>query len=400
MTAVAGPVNHTSRRSAELTIPNLQQTKQLLNIHELQQQITKTADDQQQKTEDSQYASVLELYEEIRQFFTEYLDLPNDVFYDILTAWTLTTWRTSQMNECAYLLFRGKHATGKSRALELLEAICYKPCLASCISKSAIYRQIDQHGLTTFLLDEFDQYNKEKRDVLLSILNAGYRKTGKAVVVDPNDKNKVKEYPCFGPKAISMIKEVQGAFHSRCIHIPMMRNIKRVPCIIEDPAKLRLKLNLYKEKTKDTPLEKCYDMLYEAGVKHGRHIELFNALVAVTPTEKRETIIEYAKELYQDLLDEDQASLFKEIYNAIKHALTITDFPGKISIQDVADHLNQTRQDNQISNRLVGSLLTTIGLNKKCNYIHNKRGRKITARIIERLDKIYGDPQQTLKEEG
>ena len=78
------------------------------------------------------------------------------------------------------------------------------------------------------MIDEFDQYSREKRELLLSVLNNGYVRGKYAILCDQHDRNKVKRFPVFGPKAVATIRSTQAAFTSRGIEIPMVKNIRRV----------------------------------------------------------------------------------------------------------------------------------------------------------------------------
>ena len=373
-------------------------------VHKQQGLVNETIEDHKNRAKKAfeerrrraEYKGPEDLYEKIHQFIYDHADLTNTIYYDILTSWILTTWRTDEMQECAYIQLRGPRSTGKTRTQMTLEQLCKNPLSSAVITAAAIFRKLNE-GSFTFFLDEFDMTSKERLEVILGVLNSGYKKGRKAILCDKHDRNKVKEYDCFGPKCIATIKGVQSAFDSRCIHLEMTRNIRPVKFQIDTQDAQAIHYQIQEWSGLAEPLEDCHKLLYDAGIKDGRLCELFNALIAVTPHNKRGPIIAHAKELYEDLLEEDQTSLYKEIYDAITVALNTSPEQDKISVQAVADQLNLTRQDKPISNRKIGALLSTIGLTKKCRIgKNNLRGRKLNTTIIERLNHIYGPPQQTL----
>ena len=58
---------------------------------------------------------------------------------------------------------------------------------------------------------------------------------------------------------------------------------------------------------------------------------------------------------------------------------------------DVAVNLNMGRRDhNQISNRNVGELLSTMGLQKRIRFSDGRSGRIVTDKLLKRLEKRFG----------
>lgn len=72
------------------------------------------------------YSNDEELYEEVKRFIYEHIDLPDPAGYDVLACWVLATWLIELWKSAPYLQFYGPHETGKTRSLEALSAISYR----------------------------------------------------------------------------------------------------------------------------------------------------------------------------------------------------------------------------------------------------------------------------------
>ncbi len=106
-------------------------------------------------SEPVEYGSYDELIAEIRSYIHKYVDLSEQ--FEVVTAhYVLLTWLYDQFNELPYLRVRGDYGTGKTRFLQVVGAICYKPIFVSGASTvSPIFHLLDTFR-GTLILDEAD----------------------------------------------------------------------------------------------------------------------------------------------------------------------------------------------------------------------------------------------------
>ena len=98
--------------------------------------------------EPEEYGSQKELAEEVRIFIHRYVDL-SDGFEAIASYYVLFTWLHDGFNELPYLRVRGDYGTGKTRFLQTVGSICYRPIFASGASTlSPIFHMLDMFGGT------------------------------------------------------------------------------------------------------------------------------------------------------------------------------------------------------------------------------------------------------------
>lgn len=123
-------------------------------------------------TEPILYGNEGKLIADIRCFIHCYVDL-SPIFEKIATYYVLFSWLYDAFNELRYLRLRGDFGTGKTRALLVIGAICYKPFFASGASTvSPIFHTLDAFR-GTLIFDEADFRFSDERAEIVKILNNG-----------------------------------------------------------------------------------------------------------------------------------------------------------------------------------------------------------------------------------
>lgn len=161
-----------------------------------------------------EYGSEERLISEIRNFIHKHVDV-STLFEQIATYYVLFSWIYDDFDELPYLRVRGDAGSGKSRFLETVGSICYKPIFASAASTvSPLFRMIDAiQG--TLIVDEGDFRVSDEKAEVVKILNNGISKRFAVLRSEsPNGKTFVpRAYKVFGPKLIS----TRGYFEDRAL---------------------------------------------------------------------------------------------------------------------------------------------------------------------------------------
>jgi hypothetical protein len=161
------------------------------------------------------YSSVQKLIELIKAHIHGYLEL-SPVDEEIAAYYVLLTWRYDFFGALPYLRFHGDWGAGKSRALQTIGSICYRPMfVAGATGPAPIFRMIDRYQ-GTLILDEADNMGDE----VIKILNCGY-KTGTPVIrCDKDTSFDPVSYLVYGPKIIGTRQRFRDvALESRCLTI-------------------------------------------------------------------------------------------------------------------------------------------------------------------------------------
>lgn len=183
-----------------------------------------------------------ELVEEVRKTFHRYVDV--DPFFERLASYYVVfTWLYDCFNVVPYIRFRGDYGTGKSRALTVMGALCFRPMRASgAATVSPIFRMLDQWR-GTLLLEEADYAASDFTQDIVKILNTGYDRD-QAVVLRSGDKMSGFEpeaFIVFGPKLVAMRGEYKDrALISRFLTKDMGGATTRADIPIELPKEFKL----------------------------------------------------------------------------------------------------------------------------------------------------------------
>jgi hypothetical protein len=170
------------------------------------------------------------LLEETYDALTRYV-----VFPDVAAAVAVTLWVAASHAQPAW-----EHATrlaikspvkrcGKSRLLDLAEALCHQPLPTVNVSVAALVRSINEDDPPTLLLDEADTIFGKRRgeraeaaEDLRGILNAGHKRGGKYRRWD-QARRQPEECPTFSMAALAGIGDLPDTIEDRAVIVTMRR---------------------------------------------------------------------------------------------------------------------------------------------------------------------------------
>jgi hypothetical protein len=164
---------------------------------------------------------------DMEAFINRYVELPADAA-SIAVEVVLLTWVYDAFDDLPYLAFRTADCgRGKSRALETVGALCYRPLfVGGGSSAAATLRMIDVFG-GTLIADEFDQgRDSDLATAIAQILNQGFQRNRPLVKCD-GESNQPRAFRCFGPKIFALRKRLgDDATESRTISIYMKQRTR------------------------------------------------------------------------------------------------------------------------------------------------------------------------------
>jgi len=291
-----------------------------------------------------EYGSEAELLKEIQDFIYRYVDL-SPFFQKLSSYYVLFSWVYDCFNEVPYLRFIGDTGSGKSRAVETIGSLCYKPIFATGgASVSPIFRILDLFR-GTLLLDEADyRFSDEKAD-MIKILNCGNTSTFPVLRSESNSKSKEFNpvaFKVFGPKVFDTrgyFKDV--ALENRCITEEMGQTKLResIPINIPDSFKteaLQIRNKLLMFRFKNYGQKKINPDLIDRSIEP-RLNQIIIPLASVisdgqTLKQLKESIKEYNDQLISDRGMEEVAQIL-EIIKGIKHPKQ--DSPIQLTISNI-----------------------------------------------------------------
>ncbi len=148
------------------------------------------------------YESEEEILKEVQDFIHKYLDI-SEVFEQIATYYVLFTWMYDRFNEVPYLRAIGDFGSGKSRFLQSIGILCYKPIFTGgATTPSPIFRIVNEVK-GTLIIDEADFKFSDMTSEIVKILNTGYQKGMPVLRSEGKGTFEVKAYDVFCPKIVA-----------------------------------------------------------------------------------------------------------------------------------------------------------------------------------------------------
>jgi len=153
------------------------------------------------------------ILDKVESFIRRFIRLPNESDYTVLTLWIFHTYFLHKLRTTPRLaIISPEYGCGKSRVLEVLEALSFKGEKLDHFTRSYLFRTIEMirketNKSPTLLLDELDTVwgNKsEEGETVRAFVNSGYRDSGFYGITEGEGKNrKPTKFRTFAPVALA-----------------------------------------------------------------------------------------------------------------------------------------------------------------------------------------------------
>lgn len=345
-------------------------------------------------SEAKKYRNEQELIKKIQSFIHHYLDVTP--FFEKLSAYyVLFTWVYDGFNELPYLRAIGDFGSGKTRLLQTIGSICYKPIFANgATTVSPIFRLIDGFR-GTLILDEADFHYSEAWSEIVKILNSGHSKGMPVVRSEGGDKKEFepRAFNVFCPKIIATRGYFKDkALESRFIVEEMGHRKLRddipisLPNIFWDEAlELRNYLLMFRLKNfgKKTIDESLVDRSLEPRLN-----QIIVPLASIIDNldlreELKTSVAEYSQQMICDRGMEFEGQIL-EVINELKNSGTTEPLIKQIKdklLEKYGDDFDKKPTDRGIGARI-----------RKSFKLHTQRGRDgyfIPATEKEKLERLF-----------
>ena len=268
-----------------------------------------------------------QLRRQVQAFIHRYASLSPE-FEEIASYYVLMTWVFDAFPEVPYLRLKGDFGTGKSRCLQTIGSLCYKPMFVSGASTvSPIFRIIDAFQ-GTLILDESDFRFSDERAEIIKILNNGNAVGFPVLRSDqaPNKEFNPRAFSVFGPKVIATRRDFDDrALESRCITEVMtgLRVRPGIPLSLptafhEEARAMRNQLLMYRFRSRFTVR---VDSSFSADGLEPRVAQMVRPLLAVAEDEGcRDRMVQWARIQSGSIREERGASVEADLL-AVLHEM-------------------------------------------------------------------------------
>ncbi|GAA3689347.1 DUF3631 domain-containing protein [Microlunatus aurantiacus] len=183
-----------------------------------------------------------ELLDQVEAAICSYVVLPDDHTAAAVVLWIAATHAVPAWNTAPRLVIKApEKRCGKSRLLDLIEALCHRPILTANASPSAVYRSIGEHPSDppTLLIDEADTIFGPKtgdaNEDLRGLLNAGHQRGRPALRWDASSR-RLDRIATFAMAALAGIGNMPDTIDDRAVIVSMRR---RAPDEVVQPYRTR-----------------------------------------------------------------------------------------------------------------------------------------------------------------
>lgn len=168
--------------------------------------------------------------DDLHRFLGRFIAYPSESAAIAHALWIVHAHLVAEFENTPRIAFLSPEpGSGKSRAMELTEALVPRPVLSVNASTAYVFRKIsDEAGLPTLLIDECDAIftggKSDSSEELRGLLNSGYRRGASAGRVAIKGKELVtEEWPSFCAVALAGLNTLPDTILTRSVVVPMKR---------------------------------------------------------------------------------------------------------------------------------------------------------------------------------
>ena len=158
-------------------------------------------------TKPEEYGTNKELDTQIKVFIKKWLDVPDD--YIQFALWNIKrSWVYERFHTLNYLRALGDTGMGKTRFLDTLGYLHYKPIATSGATTAAPIFRIINKWKGTLIMDEADFGKSDESQDIIKIINQGYEKGKFIMRCDKDEHNNINFFDPYGPKILATRKTI------------------------------------------------------------------------------------------------------------------------------------------------------------------------------------------------
>ncbi len=333
----------------------------------------------------AEYGDTAALLPEIEAHIYRYLDV-SDTYRRFAAYYILLSWLYDRFHTIPYLRALGDTGCGKSRFLDVIGGLCYKPISASgCVTPAPIYRMLRRWG-GTLILDEADLKNSDEYNEVVTILNCGFERGRPVIRATKDNPDKVQILPVYGPKVFATRRRFKDpALEARCLTEVMQETARTdIPAVLskdffEEQQELRNKLLLFRFRNyfSINPKARAELDLRDIEPRLRQISTAFLALFANEPQILRDYRA-FIKRHQQELVEQRAATPTGRVVEVLLSTVTavtpVTLVTGEkvlpISSSDLAEKAGMKPQ-------VIGQILKTLGLQTRVAKIYGESKRCI-----------------------
>jgi len=337
---------------------------------------------------------------EINTFIKNYLEMPLDSDYLILSMWVFHTYLIEKFNTTPILYFYGVKETGKSRAGEVLSELAFRAQRLTSLTEATLFRSVELFK-PTLIIDEIKLMGKGGNQGLADLIKTTYKRGLKVSRINLNKygEDQIEYFDTFSPLVICTTETIPDIIESRCILFIMQKNSnpqieRKIDMKWANDLRERLTVFRANYMSKELP-EAQY-------IARGRLNEimfpLYQALLICEPERKSE-FVQIVKRIQKNKDNEEGMELEAEIVKAIDDECR-ENRDSQFLTQAISKRINEFRSENEaISDRVVNNRIRRLGFHKT-RFNNGRMGFRINTERLRCLKNKYQIGNKTEASEG
>jgi len=347
-----------------------------------------------------EYDNDEELEKSIKKHINKWLDIPKDTLQ--LAIWNIKrSWVYERFHTLNYLRALGDTGQGKTRFLDVLGYIHYKPIATSGATTAAPIFRIINKWKPTLIMDEADFSRSDESQDIIKIINQGYEKNKNIMRCDQFDAKKIDFFDPFCPKILATRKSfTDKAVESRCI-TQVMTGTSRddIPFNLNndfwnDSKIIRNKLLMWRFRNYDKI--KPFNNVFPKELSHiePRLKQTFSSFISLFKHDNEQLsvfknfIIKYQDELIDERRNSFDGLIILGIFKLLERGVVDFDIKDIIESGNITDF-----RGNLVKSRSISSRIKAFGFGK--NIVRRvgdstKRCVNLNSVLLSNLFKRYG----------
>jgi len=326
-----------------------------------------------------------ELYDELLAYHKAISELPEDSYYDLITAWDLHTYLLETIEYTPIICLFAVPERGKSRTGKGMIYIAFRGIHVESLRDAYLVR-VANDLMASLFLDVKEIWKKAEKngseDILLHRFEKG-AKVPRVLFPDKGAHRDIVYYSIFGPTIISTNEGIHRILETRAIPINMPDTTRRFE---DDVTPLRAlpfkeKLITFRARHYGKTLP-CIPK--PASGRLGDILKPIQQIMRLARPEREAYFLKLVKRLESEKLIEKADTIEAQILAVLSNLRSNVD-KGMLPVKEITDSFNEDRSDKyKVTYQRIGRRLSAMGFGK----VRTSNGASAIVWDAEKLERI------------
>ncbi|MBU2540928.1 MAG: toprim domain-containing protein [Candidatus Omnitrophica bacterium] len=326
-----------------------------------------------------------ELYDELLAYHKSISELPEDSYYDLITAWDLHTYLLETIEYTPIICLFAVPERGKSRTGKGMIYIAFRGIHVESLRDAYLVR-VANDLMASLFLDVKEIWKKAEKngseDILLHRFEKG-AKVPRVLFPDKGAHRDIVYYSIFGPTIISTNEGIHRILETRAIPINMPDTTRRFEDDVTPLRALPLKEKLITFRARH--YGKALPCMPKPALgRLGDILKPIQQIIRLVRPEREAYFLKLVKRLESEKLIEKADTIEAQILAVLSNLRSNVD-KGMLPVKEITDSFNEDRSDKyKVTYQRIGRRLSAMGFSK----VRTSNGASAIVWDEEKLERI------------